>query len=47
MLGRAVEILRRFGDGPIVGVEVGVWTGKLSAELLSVPNLKLYMVDTW
>lgn len=43
---RAGAILKRLGDNP-VGVEVGVFTGSLSTKLLSKPDLKLYMVDSW
>jgi len=42
-------ILRRLPeDHNIIGVEVGVWAGKLSERLLhDRPFLKLYMVDRW
>ncbi len=43
---RANAILRRLGENP-VGVEVGVFTGALSTKLLTKPDLKLYMVDSW
>lgn len=41
------EVLRRLPLGIVTGVEVGVWAGKMSAQLLSNPDLALYMVDTW
>jgi predicted O-methyltransferase YrrM len=35
-------------DRPIVGAEIGVWTGKTSSFLLeNMPNLTLYMIDAW
>jgi len=35
-------------DRFVVGVEVGVWQGRMSCALLrALPNLTLYMVDTW
>lgn len=42
-------ILRRLPENmPLVGVEVGVWAGRLSEQLLRArPLLKLYMVDRW
>lgn len=42
-------ILRRLPeDRSLVGVEVGVWNGRLSEQLLRArPLLKLYMVDRW
>lgn len=41
-----VSLLPR--DTAIVGVEVGVYQGKMSAALLSLlPNLDLHMVDRW
>lgn len=43
---RANAILKRLGDNP-VGVEVGVFTGALSTKLLTKPDLKLFMVDSW
>lgn len=43
---RANAILKRL-DGPVTGVEVGVFTGALSSKLLCKPDLKLYMVDSW
>lgn len=41
------EVLKRLPMGEVTGVEVGVWDGKMSAQLLSNPDLTLYMVDTW
>ena len=42
-------IARRLPAGtPLVGAEVGVWTGKLCSRLLaSFPLLRLYLVDRW
>ena len=41
-------ILRRLRKGPMIGVEVGVWNGRCSGELLGGhPDLTLYMVDRW
>ena len=35
-------------DGPVIGAEIGVFAGELSAHLLSArPDLTLYMVDSW
>lgn len=44
---RAQEILNRLPPGPVVGAEIGVFSGKTSAALLKREGLKLYMVDTW
>jgi len=44
---RAASVLERLDDGPIVGAEVGVFTGKMSEILLQRPDLTLYMVDAW
>ena len=46
---RAEAIIKRFDKSKkIIGVEVGVYKGKLSLELLTrLPRLKLYMVDRW
>ena len=43
------EVLRRIPDfRPIIGVEVGVWEGRLGRKLLAArPQLTLYMVDPW
>lgn len=43
---RANAILKRL-EGSVTGVEVGVFTGALSTKLLTKPDLKLYMVDSW
>jgi hypothetical protein len=46
--GRVDALLRRLPDGPIIGAEVGVWRGDMSAQLLRArPDLWLYMVDSW
>lgn len=45
---RAQAILQRLPPGPIRGAEIGVFTGHLSALLLSArPDLHLTMVDSW
>lgn len=43
------EIYKRLPkDRPIVGAEIGVWTGKTSSYLLeNLPLLTLYMIDAW
>jgi hypothetical protein len=48
-IARWHEVERRVPrDYPIIGVEVGVWRGKMSAELLRrLPRLFLIMVDRW
>jgi hypothetical protein len=41
-------IKERVGTGKIIGVEVGVWEGKMSARMLrEMPGLFLYLVDRW
>lgn len=44
---RAAEVIKRLPEGPVVGVELGVFQGKMSEALLKRPGLKLYMVDNW
>lgn len=44
---RCTEILKRLPDGPVTGVEVGVFAGDLSRRLLERPDLSLIMVDSW
>lgn len=44
---RARAILSALPDGPVVGAEIGVFAGDLSARLLSRDDLTLYMVDSW
>jgi len=44
---RAAFILERMPYGPIVGAEVGVFTGRVSKALLGHPKLTLFMVDSW
>lgn len=44
---RAREILREIGGIPKLGVEVGVYTGRLSKRLLADPSLRLFLVDPW
>lgn len=43
----ALAILKRLPKGPVHGTEVGVFTGKLSQDLLSRPDLHLTMIDPW
>lgn len=47
MIGRAAELVSRLPDRPCVGAEIGIFAGRMSADLLSVPGLTLYMVDNW
>lgn len=47
MTHRAQEVLKRLGDGPVIGAEIGVFSGKTSAVLLKREDLTLHMVDTW
>lgn len=48
MMGRTRALLDRLPAGPIIGVEVGVFRGKMSAELLAArDDLLLVMVDSW
>ena len=45
---RAAEILKRCPAWPLTGVEVGVYKGDLSQELLRLRgDLTLWMVDSW
>lgn len=44
---RAGELLRRLVVERPIGVEIGVDRGAMSVELLSRPDLYLYMVDPW
>lgn len=45
---RAREILRRLPAGNLVGAEIGVYRGDLSARLLRArPQLRLLLVDAW
>lgn len=45
---RGDEIIRRLPAGPVIGVEVGVYDGRLSEYLLACrDDLTLYMVDRW
>lgn len=44
---RARALLDRLPEGDVIGVEVGVFRGEMSAELLRRPGLFLYMVDPW
>lgn len=44
---RASELLSRLPLGPVVGAEIGIWKGKMSAFLLRREDLTLYMVDSW
>ena len=41
-------VARLPSEGRVVGVEVGVWQGKMAAKLLTaLPQLTLYLVDPW
>lgn len=44
---RAAEVLSRLPQGTVIGVEVGVLRGAMSAELLRRLELRLFMVDNW
>lgn len=44
---RAREIFKRLPDGPVKGVEIGVFAGELSVELLQRQDMELTMVDSW
>lgn len=44
---QAKELLKRLGEGPKVGCEIGIHQGRMSAELLKRENLTLLMVDNW
>jgi hypothetical protein len=45
---RAEEVISRMPEGELVGAEVGVDNGRMSAELLTrAPGLTLYMIDSW
>lgn len=45
---RANAILRHLPEGRVVGAEIGVFAGDLSARLLTLrPDLTLYMIDSW
>jgi len=44
---RAAALIKRLPDGPVTGVEVGVFSGLMSRELLMRPGLFLHMVDSW
>lgn len=47
-LGRVDAILRRMPAEPIIGVEIGVFCGRMSKLLLARrPDLYLIMVDNW
>jgi hypothetical protein len=43
------EIYKRLPkDRPLIGAEIGVWTGKTSGYLLeNLPMLTMYMIDAW
>ena len=45
---RAREILAHLPDGPVIGVEIGVFAGELSERLLAArDDLTLHLVDSW
>lgn len=41
------EVLKRLPDGPILGAEIGINAGTMSAKLLERPDLTLIMVDSF
>ena len=45
--GRALDLLKRLPEGPVCGVEVGVFMGRFSSYLLTRQDLFLTMVDPW
>lgn len=47
MAHRSDEILKRLPAGPVMGAEIGVFTGATSARLLARSDLSLWMVDSW
>jgi hypothetical protein len=52
MYDRSKELVRRlkerYGNNPIIGAEIGVWSGENAAYLLQeLPNLTLYLIDKW
>jgi uncharacterized Rossmann fold enzyme len=44
---RAQEVLNRLGPGSVIGAEIGVFAGEMSAALLDRKDLFLFMVDSW
>ena len=45
---RAMEVLKRCPEGPLIGAEIGVAIGQMSEALLTLrKNLILHMVDPW
>ena len=44
---RGYEVLRRLPEGVVLGAEVGIWRGYMSATLLCRPDVILFMVDSW
>jgi uncharacterized Rossmann fold enzyme len=44
---RAAEVLARLGPGSVIGAEIGVFVGDMSAALLQRQDLFLFMVDSW
>lgn len=44
---RAAEVLSRLGEGSVMGAEIGVFAGDMSAALMDRKDLFLFMVDSW
>lgn len=44
---RSEEVINRLPEGKVAGVEVGVYSCKMSRCLKARPGLTLFMVDTW
>ncbi len=44
---QADEVLKRLPAGPVIGAEIGVFSGKMSQALLEREDLRLLMVDNW
>jgi uncharacterized Rossmann fold enzyme len=44
---RAAEVLSRLGPGSVIGAEIGVFVGDMSAALMERKDLFLFMVDSW
>ena len=43
-----MRLIRRLGDGPLLGAEVGVWFG-VNADIIlqTMPNVSLHLIDSW
>jgi hypothetical protein len=44
---RAQEVLKRLPEGRVIGAEIGVFCGEMSAALLARSDLGLLMIDSW